>query len=261
MRMHYRIGLLLAAAALVPACRESPTEPQPASVALFATRVQGPVCNGAQATLWAGMPEELIPNGAIVRLREHGGAWDIRGTASRDVIVGSNGSDRLRGRGGNDLICAGEGDMVWGNEGNDHIVAHGAAFMRGGAGNDRIIGGAGDDRMLGGPGNDVLFGGPGSDFFGGCGGHDVAQDFDATRDHFSGSVETGIPAGTPHEDMPPDEDGCSGGGDHEDGGCGGGNGDHDEGGCGGSGGDHEEGGDHEDGGCGGGGEHDEVPAR
>ncbi len=253
MRTHRNAWLLLAAALLAPACTELPTEPGLEPVSLFAAKVQGPVCNGAPATLWAGMPEELIPEGAIVRPRQHGQAWDIRGTPGRDVIVGSDGSDRLRGRGGNDLICAGDGDMVWGNEGNDHIVAYGAAFLRGGAGNDRIIGGPGDDRMLGGPGNDVLHGGPGADFFGGCGDHDVAQDFDPLADHFSGSIEVGIPEGTPHEEMPPDDDGCSGGDDHEEGGgCGGGGhddgGDHDDGGCGGGG--------HDDGGCGGG-DHEE----
>jgi Ca2+-binding RTX toxin-like protein len=84
------------------------------------------------------------------------GSDRIRGTARADVIVAKGGNDEIEGRGGNDRICAGKGrDQVTGGGGNDRI--------KGGAGADLIAGQAGGDRLFGQRGSDALFGGGGSD--------------------------------------------------------------------------------------------------
>ena len=243
------IGALASLAACDPPLSPAAVEPLDSRAALLAQR---PTCSGVPATLWAGMTPELIPTGAEIHLRQQATGYGISGTEGRDVIVGADGPDRIRGRGGNDLICASEGDFVWGGSGNDHLFAAGAATLRGGSGNDRLVGGLGrqrmyggtgnddldgredDDVMLGGPGNDVLRGGAGADFFGGCADSDVARDFDILDDWFNGTVEIGIPAGARLGEAPHDEDGC--GGEEGDDGC--------------DGGDHDDGEDHE-GGCGG----------
>lgn len=267
--MNRRAASALGVLAAFAACSAPPTEPVvEGGDGLLAARVQvspltheRPRCEGVPATLWAGMPADAVPEGAVVGERQHGGGFHIRGTPGRDVIVGSAGPDRLRGEEGNDLICAGGGDLVWGGPGNDHIVAVGEATLRGGEGNDRLIGRGGSQRMHGGPGNDVLqagadddvllggpesdalSGGAGADFIGGCDGHDVAQDFELAFDRTNGTVEVGIPEGAMHSDVPHDDSGCDGdddggcdGGDHDDGGCDGGGEEHDDGGCDGTGG-------------------------
>jgi hypothetical protein len=78
----------------------------------------------------AGRPATRIPaaNGTVI------------GTADKDVIVGDKRRNRIRSRGGNDLICAGGG----------------ADRIKAGPGRDTIRAGAGRDRCVGGPGKDKL---------------------------------------------------------------------------------------------------------
>jgi Ca2+-binding RTX toxin-like protein len=113
---------------------------------------------------------------------------DFGGTADKDLLVGTKGSDRFRSGdgddvvvddGGNDIVEAGAGndqvyagidnDMVYGEAGDDVIYA--------GAGNDIVFGDsdgtAGDDMILLEDGNDVAFGGNGDDFISGGLGNDV----------------------------------------------------------------------------------------
>jgi Ca2+-binding RTX toxin-like protein len=80
-----------------------------------------PTCTGIAAT--------RIPaaNGSVV------------GTPGRDVITGDARANRIRAKGGNDVICAGAG----------------ADRIKAGAGRDRIRGGPGRDRCNGGPGKDT----------------------------------------------------------------------------------------------------------
>jgi Ca2+-binding RTX toxin-like protein len=73
----------------------------------------------------------------------------LRGTESRDDILGGVGNDSISGLGQNDLL-SGESD-------NDRLS--------GGIGNDSLIGGTGNDRLFGGDGDDVLRGESGSDAF------------------------------------------------------------------------------------------------
>jgi RTX calcium-binding nonapeptide repeat (4 copies) len=65
----------------------------------------------------------------------------IRGTARRNVLVGTRGNDVICGRGGADTIRT--------LGGNDRLI--------GGPGRDRLVGGSGRDAFLGGGGNDRLF--------------------------------------------------------------------------------------------------------
>lgn len=100
---------------------------------------------------------------------------DIRGTNDMDIIVGGDGDNNIRSRGGNDLIIAGGGDdiiyagggqdTVWAGEGDDAIY--------GGYGHDILHGEGGNDRLIGGNGNDSLYGGEGADWMDGKGGTDI----------------------------------------------------------------------------------------
>jgi glucose/arabinose dehydrogenase len=78
----------------------------------------------------AGEPATRLPaaNGAVV------------GTSGKDVIVGDERVNRIRAKGGNDLICGLSGaDRLKGGPGRD--------VLRGGPGNDRCRGGPGKDRL------------------------------------------------------------------------------------------------------------------
>jgi len=82
-----------------------------------------------------------------------------------DTIVGTNGSDILRGYSGNDVIKGGAGnDLIHGNEGNDTLYGGtGDDFLIGNQGNNTLYGEAGDDNLFGGEGKDNLYGGAGND--------------------------------------------------------------------------------------------------
>ena len=82
------------------------------------------------------------------------------GTAGKDVIVGSPGSDLIRASGGDDLICGnGSPDRIESGAGNDVASGDGASDrIYGGRGNDRGFGGARADILLGGAGADRMFG-------------------------------------------------------------------------------------------------------
>ena len=69
------------------------------------------------------------------------------GTPGKDVILGLEGDDVLKGGGKKDVICGGPG--------NDDLI--------GGAGNDLLIGGPGKDDLNGKAGNDTCKGGGGRD--------------------------------------------------------------------------------------------------
>jgi Ca2+-binding RTX toxin-like protein len=95
------------------------------------------------------------------------GTNQIKGTKRADVIVARAGNDVINGRGGKDLICAGAGDDV-------------------------VTGGDGADRLNGGEDTDTLLGGGGNDFISGGGG--IAD----SVDYFNGAVgpvEVNLPAG------------------------------------------------------------------
>lgn len=98
------------------------------------------------------------------------GGADFVGTSGDDVIIGTNGVDRILAGDGDDTICGKNGDDdVNGEEGDDTIHGEGGTDdLQGAEGNDTIYGGpnppAGDHELLkGGDGSDDLYGGAGPD--------------------------------------------------------------------------------------------------
>lgn len=94
-------------------------------------------------------------------------------------FVGGDGSDRIFGSNGNDVIDGGAGeDRLFGRGGND-TVSGGADDDRlfGGNGDDVLVGNTGDDTVRGGNGNDLLIwnNGDGSDLLDGNTGFDTVQ--------------------------------------------------------------------------------------
>jgi Ca2+-binding RTX toxin-like protein len=89
----------------------------------------GPRCLGRKATIVGSPGSDLM-----------------RGTKGSDVIVGLGGRDRIFGRGGDDRLCGGQGnDRLSGGPGSDQIAAGDGA-------NDVVTGGRGNDHLDGGPG-------------------------------------------------------------------------------------------------------------
>ena len=114
----------------------------------------GLTCNGKEAT--------------ITRPNQFG---QYVGTSGNDVIVASDLSDTIDGRGGNDTICGLGGndtifgfdgkDTILGGRGNDALYGEGGAdVIRGEDGDDYIVGSGGRDKCNGGAGTDTV--GPGA---------------------------------------------------------------------------------------------------
>ena len=111
---------------------------------------------------------------------------NVKGTNGDDVLVGSNGNDRIWGRDGNDVLTGLAGDdRLYGGDGNDTLDGgdgkdrfdggRGDDILDGGDGNDRLDGGRGDDILDGGDGNDRLDGGRGDDTLDGGDGDDELE--------------------------------------------------------------------------------------
>ncbi len=112
-----------------------------------------------------GTVESLTFNGQTVVLARTLVGGDLPG-----IITGTQDSETLDGRGGDDFLYAGRGHDI----------------LLGGLGNDLLDGGRGNDVLDGGAGNDILTGGAGRDIFvfrpsalDGGSGHDVITDFGA----------------------------------------------------------------------------------
>jgi uncharacterized delta-60 repeat protein len=99
----------------------------------------------------------------------------LRGTGKRDVIFARSGVDRIIASGGGDLVCGGAGnDRVYLQSGDDKASGGaGADLLAGSFGADVLLGNAGNDRLLGAQGRDRLFGGPGADVLLGAKGNDL----------------------------------------------------------------------------------------
>jgi len=120
---------------------------------------------------------------------------DSDGSDDVDIIIGDNGSDKIRtgadhdhvdGKGGKDMISTGKGDDVaYGGAGADRIYGRkDDDKLMGENGHDRLYGGRGEDKIEGGNGDDMLHGGRGEDVFVFHKGddHDRVMDFNAKRD-------------------------------------------------------------------------------
>lgn len=102
------------------------------------------------------------------------GGDKIVGTIANERLIGGDGADYLSGKGGDDLIHAGEyDDTVYGGQGTDSISGgldndliygdSGADHIYGGSGQDTIYGGLSDDEIYGNNGLDKIFGEAGND--------------------------------------------------------------------------------------------------
>jgi Ca2+-binding RTX toxin-like protein len=96
----------------------------------------------------------------------------VTGGPGSNLISGGSftGNLRLKGRGGGDLLQAGEGDdLILGGDGNDFVQAgSGDDELEGGTGDDSLGGESGNDELSGGGGDDTCRGGPGADSFASC---------------------------------------------------------------------------------------------
>lgn len=127
--------------------------------------------NGMVQTLRGVAPDQVL---TIVEGQGQGGADNIQGTDTSEILGGGNAADTLAGAGGNDTLSGGfQADLLGGGIGDDSLVGEagddthlgqtGADTIEGGNGADRLDGGGGNDILRGGAGNDALAGGLGND--------------------------------------------------------------------------------------------------
>ena len=119
----------------------------------------------------------LVGNEADNRLRGNGGNDTVFGGEGNDFLAGNNGRDVLEGDDGNDTIRGGGGsDTMFGGNGDDVIAGQGGDdYGDGGAGNDIVGGGTGADTLLGGQGDDDVRGSGGDDIINGGDGNDTLR--------------------------------------------------------------------------------------
>lgn len=95
----------------------------------------------------------------------------ISSLAGDDVVIGTQGNDRMFGGAGNDVLSGAAGDDLIvdtlgsndmsGGTGLDVLMAgFGASTLSGGGGDDVLLGGTAGDLLLGGAGSDLLLGDP-----------------------------------------------------------------------------------------------------
>ncbi|GBD43016.1 Alginate lyase 7 [bacterium HR40] len=121
---------------------------------------------GSQPGDPSGPPLGSVDDGPTGGTRTGTATRDIlRGSDDGDVIDGLDGDDAIAGGGGDDRLLGGGGnDTLEGGDGHDLLEGGaGSDLLLGGPGNDRLVGGDGNDRLVGGPGDDVLDGGAGAD--------------------------------------------------------------------------------------------------
>ena len=89
----------------------------------------------------------------------------LEGSGRRDIVTGTEFSDRIRANGGNDKISGrGGADCIDAGDGDDRARGGEAGDKLGGDdGKDRLRGDDGDDRIIGGDDRDRIMGGKGSD--------------------------------------------------------------------------------------------------
>jgi hypothetical protein len=120
---------------------------------------------GRLTMIGTGADEVLVGTDGRDRISPMGGKDTVRGNRGDDLISGGPGDDELHGGLGNDRIN--------GNAGNDSLAGNESAdSISGGDGNDRLSGQSDPDRLSGGPGHDKISGGDGNDRLRGGDGND-----------------------------------------------------------------------------------------
>jgi len=125
-----------------------------------------------------GVPLYLDQPGAIGHHADNFEQISIIGGRGQTVRGGdrahrilADGEMTLYGSGGDDVLEAGGGSVLWGEAGNDRLIVTqgGSSSLYGGDGDDILSSGSGNDYLEGGSGNDVIDGGSGRDvaFFSG----------------------------------------------------------------------------------------------
>ena len=111
----------------------------------------------------------------------------IEGRGGNDVLIAGENTKTIEGGEGNDIIRGGDGnDELFGQGDDDHIYGgNGDDKLRGNAGTDVLDGGPGGDVDNGGDGADTLRGGQGPDHLNGAGGEDTASFADAMAPGFA----------------------------------------------------------------------------
>jgi len=106
----------------------------------------------------------------------------------KTVIRGTDGNDRLKGKGKPEVIAGGPGNDVITAAGKDDIVCGGPGkdTILGGGGDDKLDGEEGDDVVKGGAGEDLVIGGPGEDELRGGADADLIQAQDLELDNIHG---------------------------------------------------------------------------
>ncbi|MFN5998831.1 MAG: cadherin-like domain-containing protein [Paracoccaceae bacterium] len=120
------------------------------------------------------------------RVLAHDGDDNIATFFGRDVVFGGKGDDNIAGGAGRDSLFGDEGDdliaggadadLIFGGDGDDRLYGEaGDDEVHGDAGNDLVDGGEGADTLTGDEGDDSLLGGDGDDVLAGGEGDDLAQ--------------------------------------------------------------------------------------
>jgi hypothetical protein len=127
---------------------------------------------------------------------------ETAGTKSADLIIGTEGDDRLIGRAGEDCIYGlGGNDYLKGDSGGDEM--HGGPgndYLKGDSGRDVLFGDSGNDKLKGDSGDDELHGGVGRDFLLGDAGGDTLTG-DEGDDRLCGNAGTDNLVGGPGQDL------------------------------------------------------------
>lgn len=133
-----------------------------------------------------GKAELILGTEGRDRVLAHAGDDNIATFFGRDVVFGGDGDDNIAGGAGrdslfgdvgDDVIAGGaDADLIFGGDGDDQLFGEaGDDEVHGDAGNDLVDGGDGADSLTGDAGDDTVLGGEGDDLLAGGDGDDLVQ--------------------------------------------------------------------------------------
>ena len=166
---------------LVLGTASSPTELDLAFLADIGYQIAGYQKQGATPELATAEAETILGSSGSDRLRGFAGNDTILGSSGSDTLLGDEGNDSLQGNAGSDTLNGGLGDdLLQGESGSDLLLGSaGVDTLEGGEGNDTIRGNDGNDLLLGGEGDDSLIGNSDNDSLQGNEGDDRVRGGDA----------------------------------------------------------------------------------